>query len=163
MTISEPPVRRRYPSDVTDEEWAFIKGHIPSPIWITNLQEPQHHPREILNAIRYRARNGIGWRALPHDLPPWSTVFKWYQKWTASGALDRLHDELRRQVREAAGREADPTAAILDSQSVKSTDVGGPRGFDAGKKGEGPQAPPAGRRPRAAARRTRDARLRPGS
>jgi len=87
-----------------------------------------------MDAIRYRTRTGTAWRLLPHDFPPWSTVFKCYQRWTREGVLDAIHDTLRRTVRRAAGREPEPTAAILDSQSVKSTDVGGPKGFDAGNK-----------------------------
>jgi putative transposase len=125
---------------LSDEEWLLIEPEIPPPVWFENLQEPLHTPRELLNAIRYRTRTGVSWRSLPHDLPPWSTVFKWYQRWTQDGVLDAIHDSLRRRVRVAEGREPEPTAAILDSQSVKSTDVGGPCGFDAGKKGEGTQA-----------------------
>lgn len=137
---TETSGRRVYPSDLSDEEWALVESDIPSPVWFENLQEPRHTPRELLNAIRYRTRTGVSWRSLPHDLPPWSTVFKWYQKWTERGVLDALHDSLRRRVRVAEGRDAEPTASILDSQSVKSTDVGGPRGFDAGKKGKRSQA-----------------------
>ncbi len=132
--------RRVYPSDLTDQEWSLIGPDVPPPVWFEPLQEPLHTPRELLNAIRYRTRTGCSWRSLPHDLPPWSTVFKWYQRWTEDGTLEAVHDNLRRRVRVAEGRAPEPTAAILDSQSIKSTDVGGPRGFDAGKKGERPQA-----------------------
>ncbi len=126
--------RRRYPSDLTDAEWAILEPLIPPPAWLPNLQEPKHAPRELLNAIRYRTRTGVSWRQLPHDFPPYSTVFKAFQRWTRAGVLDAAHDELRRRVRVAEGRDERPTAAILDSQSVKSTDVGGLRGFDAGKR-----------------------------
>ena len=153
MAIPARPSRRSYPSDVTDAEWELVAPLIPAPIWLPNLQEPKHHPREFLDAIRYRTRTGTAWRLLPHDFPPWSTVFKTYQRWTREGVLDAIHNALRRAVRVAAGREPEPTAAILDSQSVKSTDVGGPTGFDAGKKGEGTQAPSSGRRDGAHSRR----------
>lgn len=140
--------RRRYPTDVSDKEWAIMRELIPERTWYPNLQEPSHTAREMLNAIRYRTRTGVAWRSLPHDLPPWSTVFKTYQKWVREGVLEAAHDALRRRVRRAEGRSEEPTAAILDSQSVKSTDVGGPCGFDAGKKGEGAKATSGGRRTR---------------
>ena len=107
---------------------------IPPPIWIANLQEPIYHPREIMNAIRYRTRSACAWRLLPHDPPPYDSVFYWYRRWMAEGTLEAIHDRLRCMVRVAAGRKAEPTAAILDRQSVKTTDVGGPKGYDAGKK-----------------------------
>ncbi len=140
--------RRRYPSDLADEEWLLIEPDVPPPVWFAPLQEPKHTPRELLNAIRYRTRTGVAWRSLPHDFPPWRTVFNWYQKWTEDGILEDVHDKLRRMVRVAEGRDPEPTAAILDSQSIKSTDVGGLRGFDAGKKGERAQAPRGRRRAR---------------
>ena len=145
MNEQEQVKRAQYPSDLTDAEWSLIKDDIPGPAWFPPLQEPRHTARELLNAIRYRTRTGVAWRSLPREFGPWSSVFKWYQRWTKDGTLDALHDKLRRMVRLAEGRGPEPTAAILDSQSIKSTDVGGPRGFDAGKKGEGAQAPRRGR------------------
>ena len=136
MAIDERRARRRYPSDLTDAEWGLIEALVPWPKWLSNLQEPMHHPREMMDAIRYRIRTGTSWRQLPHDFPPWSTVYKCYQRWTREGVLEAIHDKLRRDVRRAAKRNEEPTAAILDSQSIKSTDVGGPCGFDAGKKGK---------------------------
>lgn len=126
--------RKAYPSDLTDAEWNLIAEMIPTPIWIANLQEPLYHPREIMNGIRYRTRTGCAWRQLPHDLPPYDSVYYWYRRWLAEGVLETIHERLRCMVRITAGRNAEPTAAILDSQSVKSTDVGGPKGYDAGKK-----------------------------
>jgi putative transposase len=146
MESKEHAEGHEYPSDLTDEEWLLVADDVPPPVWFEPLQEPRYGSREVLNAIRYRTRTGVAWRSLPRSFPPWSAVFKRYQKWTEEGVLDALHDKLRRMVRVAEGREAEPTAAILDSQSIKSTDVGGPRGFDAGKKGEGAQAPRACRR-----------------
>lgn len=146
MAFQERPPRPSYPSDLSDDEWSIVADMIPPPVWIANLQEPQHHPREFMNAIRYRTRTGTAWRLLPHDFPPWSTVFKCYQRWIRHGVLEAIHNELRRQVRIAAGRQPEPTAAIIDSQSVKCTDVGGPKGFDAGKKGERAKATPSRRR-----------------
>jgi putative transposase len=155
--------RPSYPSDLTDQEWERIEHLIPQPLWVENLQEPLHDAREMLNAIRYRTRTGVAWRSLPHDFPPWQTVARRYYTWRDQGVFDTLHDMLRDEVRIAEGRSRDPTAAILDSQSVKSTDVGGPCGFDAGKKGKGTKAAPARRRAGPAARRGRDARVGAGS
>ena len=139
MKAQQPSSRPRYPSDLTDQEWLLVAPILRQPTWYPNLQKPQHTARELLNAVLYRTRTGVAWRSLPHEFPPWSTVFKWYLRWTRDGHLDRLHDRLRGQVRRAEGRQTNPTAGILDSQSVKCTDVGGPTGFDAGKKGKRPQ------------------------
>ena len=146
MNEQDQGKRQPYPSDLTDAEWSLIKDDVRGPAWFPPLQEPRHTARELFNAIRYRTRTGVAWRSLPREFGPWSSVFKWYQKWTEDGTLEALHDKLRRMVRVAEGRAPEPTAAILDSQSIKSTDVGGPRGFDAGKKGQRPQAPRRGGR-----------------
>jgi len=82
--------------------------------------------REVINAILYVLRNGIVWRALPHDFPPWKTVFHYFRAWRQDGTWEAIHDALRAEVRLSDGREASPSAAILDSQSVKTTEKGGP-------------------------------------
>jgi putative transposase len=137
MSMPIRPNRRTYPSDLTDEEWGIIADMIPVPFWQPGLQEPEHHPREMMNAIRYRTRTGCSWRSLPHDFPPWSTVSKCMYRWIADDTIERIHDALVRHVRVAEGRNPEPTAGVIDSQSVKSSGNGGPGGFDGGKKVNG--------------------------
>ncbi len=115
--------RPRYPSDLTDRQWRRLEPHLPG-------AQPGGRPRsvglrEVVEAILYVLRNGIVWRALPHDFPPWPTVYWSFRQWRRDGTWEALHAALRAEVRLADGREATPSAAILDSQSVKTTGKGG--------------------------------------
>lgn len=139
MDQDAPAVAARpaYPSDLTDREWEVLKPWIPPAIAHRNLQVPKHSRREILNAIRYRTRTGCAWRLLPHDFPPWKTVYNTFREWAKTGVMKVVHDELREQARVLEGRSTEPTAAIIDSQCVKGSAQGGGYGYDAGKKVKG--------------------------
>ena len=126
---------------MTDAEWAVIEPLRPEPGWVRGLggSPGSYCRRDIVNAIRYLTHNGPVWRALPAGLPHWRTVYGYVRAWQASGATRRMHDTLREQVRVLARRGPAPTAAIIDSQSVKAADTVAKdsRGYDAGKKIEG--------------------------
>lgn len=127
--------RQAYPSDLKDQEWEKI-----APFFEENTGKgrPQEWPiREIINAILYLLRTGCQWRMLPHDVPPWQTVYYHFSKWRKSELWEEINAHLREEVRLKAGREATPSAAIVDAQSVKTTLVKGDRGYDAGKKVNG--------------------------
>jgi transposase len=121
---------------MTEAEWAVCEPVLPAPAWLAGRggRPAGTCMRDIVNAIRYLTHNGPVWRALPADFPPAWTVYYWADKWQADGSAARMHDDLRERVRLAAGRNRQPTAAIIDSQSVKGSEMvaRGNRGYDAG-------------------------------
>lgn len=128
---------KRYPTDLTNRQWGLVEPLLPDPPPGPAGRPPSHEKREIVNAILYHVRAGGAWRMLPRDLPPWQTVYGYFRDWRADGTLDRLHDALREQVRtKRERRKAEPSAGIVDSQSVKGADTvsASTRGYDAGKK-----------------------------
>lgn len=117
------PAAPRYPSDMTAEEWRVLEPLIPPAK--AGGRPRGVDMRAVINGIFYVLRSGGAWRMLPHDFPPWPTVYYYFWRWRGDGTWERLQDSLRTQVRERAGREASPSAAIIDSQSVKTTEKGG--------------------------------------
>jgi putative transposase len=115
--------RKAYLTDLTDAEWRVIEPLIPPPK--EGGRPREQDMREILNAIFYLLRTGCAWRLLPHDFPQWPIVYHYFRRWKQEGSWKAIHDRLRGEVRRKAGREVEPSAAILDSQSVKTTEKGG--------------------------------------
>jgi putative transposase len=115
--------RKDYPTDLTSEQWNILEPLIPK-------AKPGGRPRrtdtrEVLNGIFYLLRSGCAWRLLPHDFPPWQTVYTYFRQWKKDGTWEKIHDTLHNQCRKQDGREIEPSAAVLDSQSVKTTEKGG--------------------------------------
>src|SRR5919108_435976 len=124
----------KYPSDLTDEQWALVEPLIPV---YPGGRPRKTSMRDVLDAILYLLRTGCQWRYLPKDFPPRSTVWGYFDQWRHNGTLDRIHDALRERLREAEGREPTPSAGSLDSQSVKAPGPGEAKGTDGGKKVKG--------------------------
>ena len=139
MTLGRPA----YPSDLTDAQWELWEPLIPaiSPEAAYHM----HTRREIVNAMLYVLRSGCSWRMLPHEFPAWATVYDSFRKWQRAGIWDQVLKALRMEVRKKEGRDPQPSAAIIDSQSIKTSAVRGPeKGYDAGKKNLGAQTARAG-------------------
>jgi putative transposase len=124
--------RQPYPDDITDKEWVLIEPTL------RNIEpsgrRPKYERREVMNAIFYLVRSGCSWRHLPHDFPPWNVVYTQFVRWRNRGVFEKMHDKVKETMRTFLGRNAKASAGIVDSQSVKTTEKGAPKGMMPGKK-----------------------------
>ena len=136
--------RKHYPSDLSDLQCDNIEHLFHKPKRSNAGRRRTYDRRDVLDALLYMARSGCSWRMLPHDFPPWGLVSYYFYTWRDQGLFEHVHAILRVDLRQLDGRAATPSAGVVDSQSVKTTEVGGPKGYDAGKKNQRPQAAYAG-------------------
>jgi transposase len=131
--------RKPYPSDVTDEEWAFAAPYLT--LMTPDAPQREHDLRDVFDAMRWVVRTGSPWRYMPHDLPPWSAVYQQGQRWLAAGVFDAMTQDLRRILRVLGGRDEEPTASVFDSRTLRSTPESGHRaGYDGAKRVKGSKA-----------------------
>jgi transposase len=132
----ETAARRPYPSDVTDDEWALVAPYLT--LMKEDAPQREHSLREVFNGLRWFVRAGAAWRMMPHDLPPWPAVYQQTARWLAAGVFEAIVHDLRRLLRMAAGRDPEPTAAVLDGRTLQSSpESGGRAGYDGHKKRKG--------------------------
>lgn len=130
------PPRQPYPSDVSDEEWAFVAPYLT--LMKEDAPQREHPLREVFNGLRWLVRTGAEWRMMPHDLPPWHTVYQQARRWEKAGVFEAMAQDLRRLLREIEGRAPEPRAAVFDSRTLQSSPESGARaGYDGAKRRKG--------------------------